>query len=69
MIYINAYIKVYLQDFHYYLLIPLMFVFKQYRTFSRCKYMVSYYLTMLRMRMELVQEINDTDEAIYESEI
>jgi hypothetical protein len=34
MIYVTAYLNVYLQDFHYYLLVPLIYSFKSYRTYT-----------------------------------
>jgi len=48
MIYVNAYLSVYMQDFHYYLLIPILYAFKSYRTYTRAKYMVSFYITLLK---------------------
>jgi len=69
MIYVNAYLNVYMQDFHYYMLMPILFVFKSYRTYTRAKYIVSFYLEPIKWRMQLVDDINDRDETVYETQL
>jgi len=69
MIYVNAYLNVYMQDFHYYLLVPILQSFKSYWTYTRAKYIVSFYITLLKMRKQIVKDINDRDETIYETDL
>lgn len=66
MIYAAAYLNTYLQDFHYYILFPLLQTFKSYRTYTRAKVLVSFYISVLRVRMQIVDEVNEKDESDYE---
>ena len=66
MIYTATYLNTYLQDFHYYMLFPLLQTFKSYRTYTRAKILISFYLSILRVRMEVVEEVNEKDETAYE---
>ena len=69
MIYSAAYLNTYLQDFHYYMLFPLIHVFKSYRTYTRAKMLVSFYISTLRVRQQIVDEVNEKDEHAYEGYI
>lgn len=69
MIYTAAYLNTYLQDFHYYMLFPLLHAFKSYRTYTRAKMLISFYITVLRTRMLIVDEVDDRDAAAYETYI
>jgi len=69
MIYIAEYLNTYLQDFHYYMLFPLLQTFKSYRTYTRAKMLISFYISVLRVRMEIVDEVNEKDEGAYEGYI
>jgi hypothetical protein len=65
MIYTAEYLQTYLQDFHYYILFPLMQTFKSYRTYTRAKLLMSFYISALRVRMQIVDEVNEKDEGAY----
>lgn len=69
MIYTAEYLNTYLQDFHYYMLFPLLQTFKSYRTYTRGKLLMSFYLSMLKIRMQIVDEVNEKDETAYEAYI
>jgi len=69
MIYAAEYLKTYLQDFHYYLLFPLLQTFKSYRTYTRVKLLISFYISTLRVRMQIVDECNEKEESVYEAYI
>lgn len=69
MIYAAEYLNTYLQDFHYYMLFPLMQTFKSYRTYTRAKLLMSFYLSFLKIRMQIVDEVNEKDESAYEAYI
>ena len=66
MIYASSYMNTFLQDFHYYLCIPVLHVFRNYRTHTRGKFLVSAYLSVLRARMRMVEDVNEKDEVEYE---
>mmetsp|Transcript_24101 Transcript_24101/g.24023 ORF Transcript_24101/g.24023 Transcript_24101/m.24023 type:complete len:155 (+) Transcript_24101:3-467(+) len=69
MIYAAEYLNTYLQDFHYYMLFPLLQTFKSYRTYTRGKLLMSFYLSFLKVRMQIVDEVNEKDETVYEAYI
>ena len=69
MIYAAEYLKTYLHDYHYYMLFPLLQTFKSYRTYTRAKVLVSFYISSLKIRSEIVDVVNESDEGAYEGYI
>jgi len=67
MVYVQAYLrKTVMSETYFYLMVPILTTFKNYRLKSREKYIASFYLTLVtQVHEKVVPKLNERDETDY----